>query len=344
MLTGSKRRQDSSGGTATSRGGSRGVSSEGSSNSGGDAGVTGLEQLDFSNPTRHPVVTAITALGMQLQWRASGGGSSAAYHRGDTDSMQAARDANASLANMQTSIAEACEQDYAQKYEQLGAEEAAREAAESASGSAAVPDALSAADPQPGITQAWEASKDSYYSGQILSDGSHRSPLDCNPCNCGIYPDDFMMDCGSKEGARKAIKGVANVKWGVSEDEQDAVTGNVMLPKLTAKRGIGKLLCCPLSKVQPCICTRHCQSCGLLKHGALYLLPPVTSALQFLVMPVSTVCQQLICGMQSIALLIQPMLFFNLLAWGSWRMSTAFIICFSCLSRMQGFMSCRGSW
>ena len=93
----------------------------------------------------------------------------------DSDSMNAALEANKKLVTAASSMTEALEKDYAQKYEQLMAEEAAREAAESASSTAAqaaavyAPTALSAADYQPFT--------DPYFDGRLFNFNPATCPL-----------------------------------------------------------------------------------------------------------------------------------------------------------------------
>ena len=173
----------------------------------------------------------------------------------DSDSMKAALEANKKLVTAASSMTEALEKDYAQKYEQLMAEESAREAAESTAAQAAAvdaPAALSAADYQPFT--------DPYFDGRLFNfEACHLSPLHCKPSDCASYPDDFMMECASEAEAREVVKGVPNAKWGVSAAERDAVSGDVTMPKLEVQIGLEKLICCPVSKVDrrsaPC-CVR----------------------------------------------------------------------------------------
>ena len=173
----------------------------------------------------------------------------------DSDSMKAALEANKKLVTAASSMTEALEKDYAQKYEQLMAEESAREAAESTAAQAAAvdaPAALSAADYQPFT--------DPYFDGRLFNfEACHLSPLHCKPSDCASYPDDFMMECASEAEAREVVKGVPNAKWGASAAERDAVSGDVTMPKLEVQIGLEKLICCPVSKVDrrsaPC-CVR----------------------------------------------------------------------------------------
>jgi len=173
----------------------------------------------------------------------------------DSDATKAALEANKKLATATSSMTEALEKDYAQKYEQLMAEEAAREAAELASSAAAqaaavdAPAALSAADSQPD-TASCGPFGDPYFDGRLFNfDSCHLSPLQCKPSYCASYPDDFMMECASDVEARAVVKGMPNAKWGVSAAERDAVSGDVMMPKLEVQAGLEKLICCPVSKV-----------------------------------------------------------------------------------------------
>jgi len=173
----------------------------------------------------------------------------------DSHATKAALEANNSLAAASSSLTEVLEKDYAQKYEQLMAEEAAKEAAESAASAAAqaaavdAPAALSAADPRPGIATC-EAFRDPYFDGRLFNfDSCHLSPLHCKPSYCASYPDDFMMECASDTEARAVVKGMPNAKWGVSEAERDAVSGDATMPKLEVQAGLEKLICCPVSKV-----------------------------------------------------------------------------------------------
>ncbi len=179
----------------------------------------------------------------------------------DSDATKAALEANKKLVTTASSMTEALEKDYAQKYEQLMAEEAAREAAESASSAATqvaavnAPVALSAADYQPFT--------DPYFDGRLFNfEACHLSPLHCKPSYCASYPDDFMMECASDAEARAVVKGVPNAKWGVSAAERDAVSGDVTMPKLEVQTGI---ICCPVSKVdrRSAPCSVRLNACAL---------------------------------------------------------------------------------
>ncbi|KAA6426405.1 MAG: hypothetical protein FRX49_03516 [Trebouxia sp. A1-2] len=171
----------------------------------------------------------------------------------DSDATQAALKADKKLAAATSSTTEALVKDYAQKYGQLMAEEAPREAAESASSAAAqaaaadAPAALSAADRRPG-TASCEHFRDPYFDSRLFFDSCHSSPLHCKPSYCACYPDDFMMECASDAEARAVVKGMPNAKSGVSAAEQDAMSGDVLMPQLEVQVDLEKLICCPVSK------------------------------------------------------------------------------------------------
>lgn len=148
-----------------------------------------------------------------------------AYHHGNGTTMKAALEAyiGKPMGSVSYDSAKVCGQTYEEFKAAAAAARELKQAADQA---------------------AWDAVKDTF-------EGPPVSPLDCHPSCCAYYPDDFMVACASEEEASRAIRGVPNAKWGISQEEEHAAALDIMLPMLFIERGLGKLVCCPFTKVAP---------------------------------------------------------------------------------------------
>lgn len=146
-----------------------------------------------------------------------------AYHHGNGTTMKAALEAyiGRPMGSVSYDSAKVCGQTYEEFKAAAAAARELRQAADQA---------------------AWDAVKDTF-------EGPPVSPLDCHPSCSAYYPDDFMMACASDEEAGRAIRGVPNAKWSISQEEEHAAAFDIMLPMLFIERGLGKLICCPFTKV-----------------------------------------------------------------------------------------------